>query len=539
MIFPERKNHSCSKNAVSGCFSFEHASVQTLLTLTDRPEDPIDCAFSIHITPSATKERSVKEIAIIDRNRESVRKLEAQLRGRGYRVESYGDETVALERIGERPPDLVISELALKEHTGPEIIRELRRIAPALPVIIITGHSNTQNAIDSMREGAYDYFAKPLDTEKTLLAIEKALDLGSAGDGVSFTGEGDEAPLGHGSRLIGKSPEMLEIYKRIGQVAASDAAVLIQGESGTGKELVSQAIHDNSKRRTGPFLAVNCAAIPETLLESELFGYEKGAFTGAVSRKTGKFEQANHGTIFLDEIGDMTLSIQAKVLRVLQDKAFERVGGRETIQVNTRVVAATNKSLVECMKSGAFRVDLFYRLKVVSIFLPPLRERGSDVLLLAEFFRNHYNTLLGKNVRGISAEAVELLHDYHWPGNVRELENNVQTAVLLNKSGVLSCEDFPVYAERERGESAGRPGEESVDLHEAFHQVLAGRFASLCIDHKGSIYDKTVQDFERALIGLALGRVGGNQVRASKLLGISRNTLRNRIERFGGLDNLK
>ncbi len=480
----------------------------------------------------------MKQIAIIDRNQESVRKLESQLMDRGYGVKSYGDESAALEEIGRDRPDLVISELALNSHPGPQIIRELRKIDPAIPVIIITEHSNTQDAIDSMREGAYDYFAKPLDTEKTLSAIERALDFKSLDESVSME-EPAEIPISHGNRLVGRSPEMLEIYKRIGQVAASNAAVLIQGESGTGKELVSRAIHDNSQRRGGPFLAVNCAAIPESLLESELFGYEKGAFTGALSRKSGKFEQTDNGTIFLDEIGDMSLAIQAKVLRVLQDKSFERVGGRETIQVNTRVVAATNKSLVECMKRGTFRVDLFYRLKVVSIYLPSLRERGNDVLALAEFFLKKYNYQLVKNVRGLSPEAVEMLREYDWPGNVRELENNIQTAVLLNKTGILSCEDFPIFMERNISRSIGLSDNGDLDLHQAFRQILEPKFGSLCLDHRGGIYDKTVQDFEQALIGLALERVGGNQVKASKLLGISRNTLRNRIERFGGIDNLK
>ncbi|NNE07233.1 MAG: sigma-54-dependent Fis family transcriptional regulator, partial [Gemmatimonadetes bacterium] len=305
------------------------------------------------------------------------------------------------------------------------------------------------------------------------------------------------------------------------------------GESGTGKELVARAIHFNGPRQKQPFISENCAAIPETLLESELFGYERGAFTGAVARKIGKFEQANGGTIFLDEIGDMSLSIQAKVLRVLQEQTFERVGGRETITVNTRVVAATNKSLVECMKSGTFRVDLFYRLKVVSIFLPGLRERGDDVMLLANYFLQKYNYQLVKNVRGLSSEAVEMVQQYDWPGNVRELENNVQTAVLLNKSGILSCEDFPIYLERkERGPESAH-GAAGQGLADSFRKIMESQFGTLAVDFRGALYDRLVQDFERALISLALEKVGGNQVRASKLLGISRNTLRNRIERFG------
>ncbi len=480
----------------------------------------------------------MKQITIIDRQRGSMEKLENQLRGRGYEVRSFRDEDVALKEIIECSPDLVISELALRQMKGPEILREIKKIDSRIPVIIITEHSNTQDAIDSMREGAYDYFAKPLDTEKTLQAIEKALDLFRDEDAETAAPLRADLQAGQGNSLCGRSPEMLEIYKRVGQVAASNAAVLIQGQSGTGKELIAHAIHENSERSKGPFLAVNCAAIPETLLESELFGYERGAFTGATTRKLGKFEAASGGTMFLDEIGDMSLSIQAKVLRVLQDKAFERLGGRETVRADTRIVAATNKSLVDCMKAGTFRVDLFYRLKVVSIFLPPLRERGDDILLLADYFVNKYNYQLVKKVRGMSAKAAEMLRDYDWPGNVRELENNIQTAILLNRTGTLSCEDFPLHMERQEHKSRQVEDAAPGELAASFRQILEPVFGTLAVDFRGAVYDRAVQDFERALLGLALERVGGNQVKASKLLGISRNTLRNRIERFGGMENL-
>lgn len=479
---------------------------------------------------------ALKQIAIIDKKNDSIRKLEENLVGRGYSVQSYSDETEALDNISHTRPDLVISELSLNHLSGPQILREIKRIDPTIPIIIITEHSNTQDAIDSMQEGAYDYFAKPLDTEKTLHAIEKVLHFCLPDDEVS-TATDVVGILDHeGNHLIGKSPEMVEIYKRIGQIAASGAAVLIQGESGTGKELVAHAIHQNSDRSNGPFLAVNCAAIPETLLESELFGYEKGAFTGASTRKTGKFEKASGGTIFLDEIGDMSMAIQSKVLRVLQEKEFERVGGNETVRIDTRVITATNKSLVQCMKQGTFRLDLFYRLKVVSIFLPPLRERGDDVLLLAEKMIQRYNHKLNRKVRGLSTEAVESVRNYDWPGNVREMENNIQTAVLLNKTNVLIPEDFPFYAEMsEKAENRTADGN-SRDLSAKFREILDGAFGSLCLECRGSIYDRTVGEFEKALIQLALERVGGNQVKASSMLGISRNTLRNRIERFRDRD---
>jgi two-component system nitrogen regulation response regulator GlnG len=474
-------------------------------------------------------------VTIIDRETEALERLGEGLRAKGYRVRTFGSVQSALAELRNDPGDLVVSELELPDLSGIDLLREVRQVRAGLPVVIVTRQTNTQDAIDTMREGAYDYLPKPLEAERVAQIIGKILATDAA---AKPSGAGDAAGIvvGGRQRMIGRSPEIIEIYKIIGQVAQSDAAVLITGESGTGKELVAAAIHENSHRRARAFLPVNCAAIPESLLESELFGHERGAFTGASQTKIGKFEQCSGGTIFLDEIGDMTLSTQAKVLRVLQEQRFERVGGRETLRVDTRVIAATNKSLVECMKHGTFRVDLFYRLKVVSIYLPPLRDRGEDVILLAEYFVRKFNEAMGKRVRGLSADGIDAVRRYSWPGNVRELENTIQTAVLLNKSGVLGVEDFPFAAE------LGRRGSGATDAaggDDAMRRLLEAEFDELARQHRGRIYETVIENVEKALLSIVLERVGDNQVRAARLLGISRNTLRSRIERFYKYERLE
>jgi two-component system, NtrC family, nitrogen regulation response regulator GlnG len=476
-------------------------------------------------------------ITIIDREKESAERLSDGLKEHGYRVRTYADGAHALADLRTEPGDLVVAELDLPDLSGIDLLREVKRVRANLPVVIMTQHANTQDAIDTMREGAYDYLPKPVDVDRVLEVITRILESAgpahkSAAAAPSASAQA-RAAAGPRARMVGASPEIIEIYKMIGQVAQSDAAVLIQGESGTGKELVASAIHENSGRRERPFLPVNCAAIPETLLESELFGYERGAFTGASQTKIGKFEQCHGGTIFLDEIGDMSLSTQAKVLRVLQEQKFERVGGRETLHVDTRVIAATNKSLVECIKNGAFRVDLFYRLKVVSIYLPPLRDRGGDVLLLADHFLQRFNASLGKQVRGASPEALDLLRRHSWPGNVRELENAIQTAVLLNKTGLLVPADFPFGAETASTGSRTSPEAPSEEgLAGSLRQLFVREFDALAQLHRGRVYEQTIEEVEKALLSIVLERFDDNQVRAARFLGISRNTLRSRIERF-------
>lgn len=422
--------------------------------------------------------------------------------------------------------DLILLDSSTCRPGLKEAIRGCIQVHPQTPVIVISEKVSTSLAIEAMREGAYDYLTisgPPLSLRES---VEEALKPERRGKVVRLPKldlEGEEP-------LIGESPEMLEIYKLIGQIAPSEVAVLIQGESGTGKELVARAIHNNSLRKEKPFLAVNCASIPDTLLESELFGYEKGAFTGAVERRVGKLEQCDGGTIFLDEIGDMSPAIQSKVLRVLEGHEFYRLGGNRGIGVNVRVVTATNKSLVKCVKEGSFRVDLFYRLKMASIYLPPLRERRGDIPLLAHHFLKKFSSQFNRQIRGISPQALEMLKDYPWPGNVRELENNLQTAVILTKGDVLLPEYFPIN----QGEGEPSPEAEFKDSYtRMFSELITPLFDELRTAHRGKIYDKLTGSLEKALISLILKRLKSNQVKAAELLGISRNTLRDRIKKHG------
>ncbi|MBD3381764.1 MAG: response regulator [candidate division Zixibacteria bacterium] len=447
-----------------------------------------------------------------------------------YNFHHLEDGDRALNFIENNNPDLVLLDVNLPSISGLDILKEIKKRDSNLPVIIISGYVSTENAIQAMKEGAYEYITKPFQIERLMLTINKAM-------GDQLTGEPEiqsaEQPLIHSSEyeIVGKSPEIVEIAKMIGQVARSDAAVLIFGESGTGKELVARAIHRNSHRCENPFLSVNCAALPESLLESELFGHEKGSFTGAHSRKLGKFELANNGTLFLDEVGDMLPSTQSKLLRALQEQEFERVGGEQPVQVNVRVLAATNRSLVSAMKEGKFRVDLFYRLKVVSIFIPPLRERRSDIILLAEHFMNQYSHLASKTPKTLSTEAEEMLSKYHWPGNVRELENNIHTAVVMSKNDTLQPEDFPIFAEN--GESVQVDFEEIKDDYaRMFNDVLEPMMDKILNVSSGQVYYHLQSALEKVMISKTLHYVKSNQVKASEILGISRNTLRDRMQKY-------
>jgi DNA-binding NtrC family response regulator len=393
----------------------------------------------------------------------------------------------------------------------------------------MTGFISTEAAIEAMKMGAYEFITKPFDVNKVMSLVNRVMQESSHLRALeTFSKEKDLMP----GDIIGQSPEMVEIAKVIGKVASSDATVLIQGESGTGKEMVARSIYKNSLRKDKPFLSVNCAALPDTLLESELFGHEKGAFTGAYTRKLGKFEVCNGGTILLDEIADMSPLTQSKVLRILQEQEFERVGGTDTIKVDVRMIAATNKSLVNLIKDGSFRVDLFYRLKVVSIHLPPLRERRIDVPLLIDHFIKMYSAETGKRIDGISKEALDDLKKYPWPGNIRELENNIHTAVVMAKGDILLPEHFPVLSDK--SETVHIDLEEiEEDYAQMFAQLISPNFEKAVAVSNNHIYSHLQSGFERALISAALKYTGSNQVKAAELLGISRNTLRDRISKYG------
>ncbi len=476
----------------------------------------------------------MKNILLVDDDKDLSQSLANLFDPEKFNFSFLDDGTEVCEFVDEHDDiDLVMLDVNLPSLSGLEVLKQIRQRKENLPIIVISGFVSTDDAMEAMREGAFEYLTKPFQIEKLIDTVNKACGYSTAHkSSVATTPVKEEATQSGINEIVGQSPEIVEIAKLIGQVAKSDAAVLIIGESGTGKELVARAIHRHSKRRANAFLSVNCAALPETLLESELFGHEKGAFTGAYFKRIGKFEQADGGTLFLDEIADMTMLTQSKLLRVLQDKSFQRVGGSDNLTVDVRIVAATNKSLVQCMKEGSFRVDLFYRLKVVSIYIPPLRERRVDVPQLVGYFCKKFASQLDQPVRRVSKKAMQMLTKYLWPGNVRELENNIQNALVMSKNETLQPEDFPVFSE-----DTSKP---QIDLStlkddytETFAKIIDPIMPKLIVNSPGQIFHFLESAFERAVISSCLKHFDGNQVKTSETLGISRNTLRDRISRYG------
>ncbi len=437
----------------------------------------------------------------------------------------------ALDRVKESSPDLIIMDIKMPGRNGIDVLKEIKLIDPKSLVIIMTAYGTTETAIEAMKYGAYDYILKPFPILRMKELVEKALALRKL-----MKEEVTYAPLsfleGEEERIVGSSPKMQEIYKMIGQVAPSDITVLLRGESGTGKELISRAIYHHSLRSNQPFLPVNCAAIPDTLLESELFGHEKGAFTGAISRRIGKLEQSQGGTIFLDEIGDMSLSTQAKLLRVLQEKSFERLGGMETIKVDVRFIVATNKILEEAISNEKFREDLYYRLNVVSITIPPLRERNEDITELVSYFLKKFNRELKKRIVGITPSAMEKITSYGWPGNVRQLENVLKRALVLCQ-GEWILEDQLLF--EKGGEPSTAKASEGVPMKvskRSMEDLLDILFEELSKSPVASQDQDMLSTLERGLILRALQKTKGNQLKAATLLGIHRSTLRSKMERY-------
>jgi two-component system nitrogen regulation response regulator GlnG len=430
-------------------------------------------------------------------------------------------------------PDLVIMDVRMGGINGLETLRRLRQIDAKQMVIMMTAYGTTQTAIEAMKLGAYDYLLKPFDVPRlkqiVLNALKAARDMRQV---VSYQPllESEDYDVG----IIGRSEAMQNVFKIVGQLAGSNATALITGESGTGKELVARAVYHHSKRSGQPFLAINCAAIPENLLESELFGHEKGAFTGASAQRIGKFEQCNGGTIFLDEIGDMTLSTQAKILRVLQSGSFERVGGNQPIKVDVRVIAATHKPLEQAVAAREFREDLFYRLNVVRIHIPPLRDRRDDIALLINYFLKKFGQAQGRPPKSIAAPAIEMLERFHWPGNVRELENVIQRAVVMAKGDVILSDDLPPLISNASAAATEKPAGAAVTAvsEEEKPADLASITRTLFQWARENPKLKILPAVERELIIQALLDTKGNQVRAAKLLGITRATLRKRVEKF-------
>ena len=442
-------------------------------------------------------------------------------------LESDGES--AIERVKTEHPDVALIDITLPKKSGLEVLREIKAIDPRVCVIIMTGYQTTQNAIEAMKHGAYDYLTKPMDFNHLETIVNKAFQSSLLTRGIRFQGGAspaiDETDT---DVMIGGSPEMIEIWKMVGKIADSDATVIVQGESGTGKELLARLIYNNSRRKNRPFLAVNCAALPENLLESELFGHEKGAFTDAVRRHVGRFEQCNGGTIFLDEIAEMSLKNQAKLLRVLESQEFERLGGEETIKVDVRIIAATNRSLVNAVKEKRFRLDLFYRLRVVTIFLPPLRERLEDIPVLVEHFARKYARANRKPLPKISPAAMKLLASSPWKGNIRELKNAINSAMVFSRGENLFPEDFTSLLNDSSPFEQGVPAASSRDNH----HTLKALFESISLGNEGTVYERYIAEAEKAVICMTMEKFNNNQVHAAKFLGISRNTLRQRLAMF-------
>jgi two-component system response regulator PilR (NtrC family) len=448
-------------------------------------------------------------VLVVDDERSMREFLEILLRKEGYDVTTVGEVDGALVALDSDDYDLVISDIQMPGKSGLDLLRSIRETQADALVLMITAFATTETAIAAMKEGAYDYLTKPFKVDEIKLVVQKALEK------KSLTNE--NARLRHELRserqqrqLVGNSPRMHQLYEMVGRIAATKTNVLIAGESGTGKELVARAIHAESDRESAPFVAINCAAIPENLLESELFGHVKGSFTGAVSNKSGLFETADNGTLFLDEVGELTLPLQVKLLRVLQDKAIRRVGGTSDRRVDVRILAATNRKLEEEVAAGRFREDLYYRLNVIQLELPPLRERMEDLPLLVHHFVEKYSRELGKSIRGVSEEAMACMRSHLWPGNVRELENGIERAVALSRGEWIETEALPPSV---RQQAENRP---------------PSRLASGNID-----LDNLVADYERGLLLDALKRSGGVKKRAAQFLGITFRSFRYRLEKLG------
>jgi two-component system nitrogen regulation response regulator GlnG len=452
--------------------------------------------------------------------------LSKALKRKGFSVDLAKDGDEALGMIQAGAYDLAVLDIKMPGLSGLDLLDRIRDLRSELLVVIMTAEASMKNAVEAMKRGAYDYITKPFDLDVIDAIIEKIDKAREMTSQVSLLKEELKDRYQLEKTIIGNSPAMRDIYKTIGKVAPSDITVLIQGESGTGKELIARAIHFNSKRLGKPFIAINCAAIPKELLESELFGFEKGAFTGAVERKLGKFEQANGGTIFLDEIGDMPSDLQAKILRVLQEKEVTRTGGNQSITVDTRIVAATNQDLKEKVRQKEFREDLFYRLNVVPIHLVPLRERKEDIPLLVDYFLKKTCSEMEIPPKQCLSDAIRLLTDYSWPGNVRELENTIKRAVILSSDPLLTVDDFSGL----RIQNGPAARSEELSLEALVEMKLRSSLGNLDKMESGDLYGMVLEQMERPLIRFVLEKTRGNQVKAADILGINRNTLRKKIQ---------
>ncbi|MDB5390471.1 MAG: sigma-54-dependent Fis family transcriptional regulator [Planctomycetaceae bacterium] len=449
------------------------------------------------------------------------------LSGGEIRVLTAENALDGLQLVRDESPDLVLLDIKLGNESGMDVFQKIKSINPRCLVVFITGHGTTDTAIEAMKIGALDYLVKPLDLPQLQQVVDQAFKISRLMN-VPTTVDVVETPPETSDRLIGTGASMQLICKQIGRIAAQDVNVLILGESGTGKELVARAVYQHSRRDGSPFLAINCAAIAESLLESELFGHEKGAFTGADQRRIGKFEQCNQGTVLLDEVGDMPLSTQAKILRLLQEGEFERVGGNETLSVNVRVIAATNQNLESMIETGKFRRDLYYRLRGVVLHLPALRERTEDIAELAHYFLFRYNRQIGTAVQSIATETLDRLQRYRWPGNVRELQSVIRESLIASTGTTLLPEFLPSELQTEDTDVADVPANLDFLAHSTW-QGLNEYIERLFRDRHSDLYRRALLQFDSLIVARAMQASEGHQSRAAEILGISRPTLRAKL----------
>jgi DNA-binding NtrC family response regulator len=451
-----------------------------------------------------------ERILIVDDEDGMRRLLSRVLTREGYDTSTVGSGAEALRLVANERFDLVVTDIKMPEMDGLQLLAELKDYEPSLPIIVITAYGTIENAVQALRSGAYDYIAKPFENDEIKLTVAKAFERERLLAENRYLHAELEGRYDF-SGIVGSSPSMQQVYEMASSVAVSNANVLITGESGTGKELLARSIHYSSLRKEKPFVVLNCAAISEGVLESELFGHEKGAFSGALDTRKGRFERADQGTLFIDEVAEMSMSAQVKLLRVIQEHEFERVGGNKTISVDVRIVAATNKVLEDQVKEGKFREDLYYRLNVVNINVPPLRSRREDIEPLSRHFLEKYTGETGKKITDLAPRALSCLLAHDWPGNVRELQNAIERAVVLSKSSVLTPRDFP----------QGMQGDDQICLQ---------------IPEKGGSLTEILEDLERQLILQTLQREEGSQTRAADTLGIKRTTLRYKMEKYRLID---
>ena len=466
---------------------------------------------------------AIQRILVAD-DEESIRwVLSKALKKQGFTVDLAEDGLKARALAAANHYDLAVLDIKMPGIQGLDLLKEFRSNHPDTLVVIMTAEATMEHAVSAMKHGAYDYLTKPFDLAALDAIIVKAEKAAEVTGQIDKLKEELQGQYSVGRSIIGNSQPMQDVYKTLGKVAGSDITVLVTGESGTGKELIARAIHINSPRLGKPFVALNCAAIPGELLESELFGHERGPATGATERKMGKFEQAEGGTLFLDEIGDMPLELQAKLLRVLQEKEITRTGGHKTMHIDVRIVAATNQDIAEQVRKKQFREDLYYRLNVVPITLPALRNRRDDIPMLVEYFLQRAKQDFGIDSMECTSEAMEMLKNYDWPGNVRELENVIKRAALLSPNHILTPVDFPMLKD---GNKACTQDE---SLESLVARKLENALSQMNLTEMNNLYDMVLHQVERPLINIVLQKARGNQVRAAEILGINRNTLRKKI----------